>query len=170
MYRNMLLLLAAVLMASAASSSGSAASRDADIREIEALYATWREAVETADIPQYVSVLHPDVRLLPPGAAAIIGAANYGRFLEPVFAAADYRIEVIEPHVIEVLGDLAVAEYAYVIHLDMKAEAAGISEPGALTDERTAARYFDVLKKVDGHWRVWRHLWNDPPPVAGVGQ
>lgn len=170
MYRGMFLLLVGLLSVIAASSSSSSPSHDADVREIDALYATWREAVETADIPKYVSVLHPEVRLLPPGAAAIVGAANYGRFLEPVFAAADYRIEVVEPHVIEVLGDLAVAEYAYIIHLDMKADAEGISEPGALTDARTAARYFDVLKKVDGRWRVWRHLWNDPPSAMEVGQ
>jgi len=166
----MLLLIASLLITSTASSSTVTSSHDADIDEIDALYATWREAVETADIPKYVSVLHPDVRLLPPGAAAIVGAENYGRFLEPVFAAADYRIEVIEPLTIELLGDLAVAEYAYVIHLDMKAGAQGISEPGALTDERTTARYFDVLKKVDGSWRVWRHLWNDPPPRVGGGE
>lgn len=170
MYRSMLLLISGLLIASAASSSGATSRHDADVREIDALYATWREAVETADIPKYVSVLHPEVRLLPPGAAAIVGAANYGSFLEPVFAAADYRVEVVEPHKIEVLGDLAVAEYAYVIHLDMKAEAQGISEPGALTDARTAARYFDVLKKVDGRWRVWRHLWNDPPAGADMGE
>lgn len=169
MYRGMLLLLAGLLIATSASSSTTTSSLDADIREIEALYATWRDAVETADIPKYVSVLHPYVRLLPPGAAAIVGATNYGRFLEPVFAAADYRIEVIAPHEIEVLGDFAVAEYAYVIHLEMKADTEGIGEPGALTDARTAARYFDVLKKVDGRWLVWRHLWNEPPPGVGVG-
>lgn len=170
MSRGMLGLIAGLLIASTASSSLSTSPDDADIREIDALYATWREAVETGDIAKYVSVLHPDVRLLPPGAAAIEGAANYGRFLEPVFAAADYRVEVIEPHTIEVLGDVAVAEYEYVIHLDMKADVQGISEPGALTDERTAARYFDVLKKVDGRWVVWRHLWNDPPPGMSMGE
>ena len=170
MYRGMFLLFAALLTAGTTSNSTASTSHDADVREIEALYATWREAVEAADIPKYVSVLHPDVRLLPPGAAAIAGAANYGRFLEPVFAAADYRIEVIAPQEIEVLGDLAVAEYAYVVDLELKADAEGISEPGALTDARTVARYFDVLKKVDGRWLVWRHLWNDPSPGGGMGQ
>lgn len=170
MLRGTLLLIAGLLIGSMASSSAANSSDAADRREIEALYALWRDAVETADIPKYVSVLHPDVRLLPPGAAAIVGAANYGRFLEPVFAAADYRIEVIEPHVIEVLDGVAVAEYAYVIHLEMKADAQGISEPGALTDARTAARYFDVLKKLDGRWVVWRHLWNDPPAAAPLGE
>ncbi|MCC5871088.1 MAG: nuclear transport factor 2 family protein [Gammaproteobacteria bacterium] len=164
MHRGISLLALGLLMASVACMPVAAAAESEDIQEIDALYATWREAVETGDIPQYVSVLHPEVRLLPPGAAAIVGADNYGRFLEPVFAAADYRIEVIEPHSIEVVGDVAVAEYTYVVHLDMKAEAEGINEPGALTDARTVARYFDVLKKVDGQWRVWRHFWQDPPP------
>ncbi len=166
MHRGIRLLFAGLLVASATITHVATASEIEDIQEIDALYATWREAVETGDIPKYVSVLHPEVRLLPPGAAAIVGAGNYGRFLEPVFAAADYRVEVVVPHMIEVAGDVAVAEYEYVIHLDMKDATGGISEPGALTDARTAARYFDVLKKVDGRWKVWRHLWNDPPPVA----
>lgn len=161
------LFCAALLMTGILSAVHAVASEQ-DIAAIDALYATWRVAVETGDIPKYVSVLHPDVRLLPPGAPAIVGAAHYGRFLEPVFANADYRIEVIEPHSIEVVGDLAVAEYVYVIHLDMKAEAEGISEPGALTDARTVARYFDVLKKVEGQWRVWRHFWQDPPALNGA--
>lgn len=140
---------------------------DDDVRAIEALYAAWRDAVERADIPAYVSVLDPDVRLLPPGADPIVGAANYAGFLEPVFAAADYRIEVLRPPQVEVAGDMAVAEYEYVIHLALKDAGTGVTEPGALTAERTAARYFDVLRRQDdGSWGVWRHLWQDPAPQA----
>jgi ketosteroid isomerase-like protein len=141
-----------------------AADTAGDLRQIEALYASWREAVETGNIAQYVAVLHPQVRLLPPGAEAIVSAAGYGRFLEPVFASADYRIEVIRPPQFEILGDVAVAEYEYVIHLTLKDPGSGITEPGALTAERTAARYFDVLRRLpDGQWRVWRHMWHDRP-------
>ena len=131
-----------------------------DVEQIEALYAGWREAVKTADIPAYVSVLHPDVRLIPPGAAVIEGADGYGKFLEPVFNDADYVIEVKAPQVITVVDDMAVAEYEYVIHLTLKDPDRGISEPGALTASRSEARYFDVLrKKADGKWSVWRHTW-----------
>ena len=131
-----------------------------EVKQIEALYEKWREAVASADIPSYVSVLDPDVRLIPPGADVINGAAHYAKFLEPVFEAATYRIEVVSPPVVEVLDDIAVAEYEYVIHLELKDPAQGVTEAGALTESRTEARYFDVLRKNEsGEFRVWRHTW-----------
>tara|TARA_B110000285_G_scaffold74931_1_gene86273 strand:- start:216 stop:671 length:456 start_codon:yes stop_codon:yes gene_type:complete len=131
-----------------------------EVKQIEELYAQWREAVATADIPSYVSVLDPDVRLIPPGADVIEGAAQYAQFLTPVFEAATYRIEVITPPMVEVLDDIAIAEYEYVIHLELKNPAQGVTEAGALTASRTEARYFDVLRKNEsGEFRVWRHTW-----------
>jgi len=131
-----------------------------EVKQIERLYEQWREAVATSDIPSYVAVLDPDVRLIPPGADVIEGAAHYAQFLAPVFEAATYRIEVITPPVVEVLDDIAVAEYEYVIHLELKNPAQGVTEAGALTESRTEARYFDVLRKNDsGDFRVWRHTW-----------
>lgn len=139
--------------------TGSASAED-DVDAIGGLYASWRQAVAAADIPAYVKVLHPDVRLLPPGAPPIVGADNYAGFLKPVFATADYRIEVVRAPQIEVLGDTAVAEYEYIIHLKLKNPDVGVSEPGALTAERTGARYFDVLRRnASGQWSVWRHTW-----------
>ena len=133
----------------------------ADKAEIDTLYADYRVAVENADIAAYVNALHPEVRLLPPGAEAIVGANNYAGFLTPVFAAADYRIEVLKMPVIEVMGDVATAEYEYIIHLDLKNPDVGVSEPGALTASRTKSRYFDVLlKREDGKWAIWRHTWS----------
>ena len=140
------------------------ADTQADVEAIERLYANWREAVESADIPSYVAVLDADVRLLPPGAEAVVGAANYARFLEPVFAAADYRIEVVRSPVVEVFGDVALAEYEYVIHLALKNPDVGVQQSGALTAERSAARYMDVLRRdADGQWAVYRHAWHDQP-------
>ena len=131
-----------------------------EVKPIEELYAQWREAVATADIPSYVSVLDPDIRLIPPGADVIEGAAHYAQFLTPVFEAATYRIEVITPPMVEVLDDIAIAEYEYVIHLELKNPAQGVTEAGALTASRTEARYFDVLRKNEsGEFRVWRHTW-----------
>lgn len=48
----------------------------ADVAVIDALYARWREAVESADVPGHVAVLHSDVRMLPRDADAVVGAAN----------------------------------------------------------------------------------------------
>jgi ketosteroid isomerase-like protein len=134
----------------------------ADVAAIDQLYADWRKAVESADIDGYVAVLDTNVRLLPPDAEAIVGAENYRHFLGPVFAGANYRIEVVRGPVIEIHGDTALAEYDYVIHLALKNRNQGIRQDGALTAERTAARYIDVLRRhPDGQWRVYRHAWQN---------
>lgn len=131
-----------------------------DERQIRALYAAWRDAVESSSIDGYLSVLHADVRLLPPGAAAIQGRENYRAFLQPVFATATYSIEIDRDQDVEVVGDTAVAEYEYTIELNLKDPDVGIDQPGALTAQRTSARYFDVLlKDSNGAWKVWRHSW-----------
>jgi ketosteroid isomerase-like protein len=135
-----------------------------DTDRIARLYANWRTAVESADIPGYVRVLHEDVTLMPPGAPDIQGAARYAEFLGPVFERATYRIEVVAPPAVEVLGDVAVARYEYVVHLRLKNPERAVSEPGALTASRTASRYFDVLRRrADGGWAVWKHTWNASP-------
>lgn len=155
-------LLAAFMLA--AISHFAAADDAADEAAIVQLYADWRSAVETADIASYRAVLADDVRLMPPGGAVIAGADHYEAFLGPVFAGADYRIDVVEPPAVRVLGDVAVAEYRYVIHLSLKNPGQGIDQPGALTASRTDSRYFDVLRRQgDGQWRVWRHLWQPFP-------
>ena len=136
-----------------------AVERNADVTEIEALYQTWRTAVEASDISGYVALLHDEVRLLPPGASAIEGAADYAAFLEPVFATATYRIDVHQHPAVDVRGNVAVAEYVYTIHLELKNPDVAVSEPGALTESSTTARYLDVLLKDAGEWRVWRHGW-----------
>ena len=132
-----------------------------EVESIEALYAEYRAAVEASDIDGYIAILEPDVRMLPPGADPIVSAAAYRAFLEPVFATATYEIEVEQMPSVELLSDrIAVAEYVYTIALTLKDEDVGVSEPGAMTESRNKARYFDVLRKnASGQWRVWRHTW-----------
>ena len=139
--------------------SALSARADDDVSAIENLYADWRTAVQSSDIQGYVANLDPDVRLLPPGAPAINGAANYGEFLKPVFATANYKIDVDRAPEVEVLGDVAVVEYEYTIHLQRIDPHVEVAE-GALTADSNSARYFDVLRKNEaGEWRVWRHSW-----------
>jgi ketosteroid isomerase-like protein len=129
-------------------------------REIETLYAEYRGAVEASSLAGYLRVLHPEVRLLPPGAPAIDTAQRYGEFLAGVFGAATYRVEVLRAPEVRVFGDVAIAEYDYTIHLARKDPAVGVTEPGALTEAATTSRYLDVLRRgADGAWRIWRHSW-----------
>ena len=83
-----------VLLIIFSSSSFADSSTDADVAEILDLYVTWREAVAAADIPRYVSILDPEVRLIPPGAEVVDTAVKYEKFLQPVFKDATYRIQV----------------------------------------------------------------------------
>ena len=105
--------------------------------------------------------------MLPPGTAAVVSAEAYREFLGPVFAAATYDIEVERMPQIDVVGDIAVAEYDYTIVLNLKDSDVGVAEPGALTANRTTSRYFDVLRKnTDGRWQVWKHSWQVYPSPA----
>lgn len=150
--------------ASAGPNAAAPANTATDVQRIDAAYARWRRAVENGDIPGYVSVLHPEVRMYPPGAPVVSGAEHYAAFLGPVFESATYRIEVVHMPAIEVMGDLAMVEYEYIIHLSLKDPDTGVSEPGALTANRTRAQYFDVLRKTAaGDWGVWRHTWRSMP-------
>lgn len=136
------------------------AESSAERRKIEKLYAEYREAVEASSLAGYLRVLHPDVRLLPPGAPAIDTAKRYGEFLQGVFGAATYRVEVLRAPEVSVLGDVALAEYDYTIHLARKDPNVGVTEPGALTEAKTTSRYLDVLRRdASGEWRIWRHSW-----------
>lgn len=151
---------------SAAPAAGLVAAADTAMEEaaIQKLYADWRVAVERGDIPAYLRALHPDVRLFPPGAAPIVSAAGYGEFLVPVFASATYRIDVAKLQEVRVMGNMAIAEYEYIININLKDPDTAITQPGALSGARNRARYFDVLlKQTDGRWGIWRHLWQDQP-------
>lgn len=132
----------------------------ADIEIIDQHYADWRAAVERSDIPSYLTFLHDDIRLMPPGAPVIEGAANYGEFLRPVFEAATYKFEVDAMPAITVVGDFAFVEYTYTVLLTLKDAEAGITQPGALTSNRSTSRYFDVLRRTPAGWRLWRHTWH----------
>lgn len=133
-----------------------------DIEKILQLYKDYLVAVESSDLEGYLDVLHPEIRLLPPGAPTIAGAENYAEFLVPVFDTAVYRIDVESDYLVEVVDDIATSEYIYTVHLTLKDPSVGVTQEGALTAQRTRSRYFDVLrKKPDGEWAIWRHTWTE---------
>ena len=99
---------------------------------------------------------------MPPGSPPFEGKEKYKEFLKPVFASADYEIDVkVEPSV-DILGDGAIAEYEYVIYLKLKEGQSEIDQLGALQASRTHNAYFDVLiRNSKGKWVVYRHTWRD---------
>ena len=131
-----------------------------DKQRILDLFADWQNAVNTSSVSDIVAVLDPEIRLIPPGANVVDSAASYEAFLAPVFESATCFLEVVAPLRVDIQGDVAVAEYEYVVHLNLKDPDIGITEPGALTASLTHNRYFDVLRKnAESQWLVWRHAW-----------
>ena len=133
-----------------------------EIQEITNLYRTWVVAVEKGDIESYASVLHEDVKLMPPASQPFEGKEKYKEFLKPVFASADYEIDVKVKPSVEIFGNVAIAEYEYVVHVRLKEGREAINQLGALQASRNHNAYFDVLIKTsEGKWSVYRHTWRD---------
>lgn len=129
-----------------------------DITAIRALYAGWNEAVEASNVAGYVSVLDPEVELLPTGAPPIAGSAGYADMLEGVFSTNTYKIVPLTPATIEVAGDWAWTRYNYVIHRTP------IGSQETFSPER---KFLDILRRQpDGSWGVYRHMWNYNSPDA----
>jgi uncharacterized protein (TIGR02246 family) len=129
-----------------------------DIAAIQALYAGWNKAVEASDVAGYVSVLDPEVELLPVGAPPIAGTAGYAEMLDGVFSTNTYEIVPQTPATIEVAGDWAWSRYNYVIHRTPK---------GSEETFSPQRKFLDILRRQpDGSWGVYRHIWNYNSPDA----
>ncbi|MEP1470439.1 MAG: DUF4440 domain-containing protein [Halieaceae bacterium] len=141
---------------------------DNDVQEIVALYKAWIVAVETGDRQGYLAHLDQDIRMTPPGAADVISKDNYAEFLIPVFDSASYKITPVADYDIEILGDIAVARYDYIVSVFLKEGVDGVEQAGALNQQESNLKYSDVLRRnADGSWKVLRHTWNDNAALAG---
>ncbi len=77
---------------------------------------------------------------------------------------ASYKITPVTPFDIEIMGDVALVRYDYVIRLTL-ADQDAAPAAGALTAQINASKYFDVARRQqDGGWKVYRHTWNASPP------
>lgn len=136
----------------------------ADIAAIEELYSKWRTAVETGNIAGYIASLDDEIIMIPPGGQDVAGIAAYEEFLGPVFQMASYKITPVTPFDIEIMGDVALVRYDYVVSLTLKNQDAAPAA-GALTAQVNASKYFDVARRQQGGgWKVVRHTWNASPP------
>jgi len=136
--------------------------QDQDVAEIVALYKAWIVAVETGDRQGYLAQLDPDVRMTPPGAPDVISKDSYAEFLIPVFDSASYTITPVSDYEIEILGDIAVARYDYIVSVLLNDGVEGVAQAGALNQQESNLKYSDVLRRqADGRWKVLRHSWND---------
>jgi uncharacterized protein (TIGR02246 family) len=129
-----------------------------DVAAIRALQASWNAAVEASSVEGYLTVLDPEIELLPTDAPPIRGKEGYGAMLEGVFATDTFEIEVKDPGTVEVAGDWAWARYDYVIHRTP------IGGDETFSSER---KFLDIMRRQpDGSWGVYRHIWNYNAPDA----
>lgn len=127
-----------------------------DLAAINQLYEDWFRAVEEGDIPLYLSVLDPEIELIPTDADPIKATSNYGEFLVGVFASNRFKIERLGDKEIVVRDDLAYARYDYnIIRTDVETEQVYPSK----------RNFIDILRKnSDGKWHVYKHIWNYTTP------
>ena len=143
------------------------ATEQQDKEAITALYREWIVAVEQGSREGYLALLDEDIRMTPPGATDVISKTAYAEFLVPVFDSASYTITPIGDYDIEILGDIALARYDYIVSVFLNEGVAGVEQAGALNQQVSNLKYSDVLRRqADGEWRVLRHTWNDNAPDA----
>lgn len=129
---------------------------------IVTLYKAWNEAVENGNREGYLALLDQEIRMTPPGAPDIVGKNAYAEFLIPVFDSASYTITPVSDYDIEVLDDIALARYDYIVGVTLNEGVEGVEQAGALNQQESNLKYSDVLRRQpDGSWNVLRHTWND---------
>ncbi|MEH6515176.1 MAG: nuclear transport factor 2 family protein [Halioglobus sp.] len=136
--------------------------KQTDKEAILALYKDWITAVEEGSREGYVALLDQDVRMTPPGAEDIISKKVYAEFLIPVLSSASYGVTPLGGYEIDVMGDLALVRYDYIVSVSLNEGVDGVDQAGALNQQESSLKYSDVLRRQpDGGWKVLRHTWND---------
>jgi len=130
-----------------------------DKKAIQELYQTRNIAVHNGDRDGYVATLDENVRMVPPGAKDVIGRDAYAEFLIPVMQSGKYEIVPRGDLEINVLGDIALTRYDYLVKVY---EGATKMQDGAQGQESTDMKYCDVLRRQeDGTWKILMHMWNE---------
>lgn len=168
---RLLRLLSLPLFATLAGAGAVYADEAADREAIVDLYTRWDSAVMASSIEGYKSVLDENVRLLLPGAPDMVGREAYGQFLTKVLPQASYKLTLMSPIDVQVLGDYALALYHKRVDMTLRDSSNAVVEPGAVTAQSSVNKYFDVLhRQPDGGWRIYRHAWTQselqPAPVT----
>ena len=133
-----------------------------DKAAIISLYESWKIAVKNGNRERYLGLLDENIQLIPPGSKDIIGKDAYAEFLIPVFQHAEFEIVSLGGYKIDVLGDIALARYDYIVNIFPKEPAQGVNRSGLLSKQSNNLKYTDVLRRQQsGEWKVLRHTWTD---------
>lgn len=151
MSRKYLTMFVGFMLVSAAHETLSAQQQEYASPELKAAIAelnqTWQAGWNAADAAAIASVYKDDAIIMPPGAEPIEGREAFQAVLVGLLEAADGSQMAFGPPEIMVYGDLAIEVGSFV-------------ETAADGSHKDHGRYMSVLKKVDGHWKMVRDIWN----------
>ena len=129
-------------------------SLEKDKQEIEQVRLRHAEVAMKGDADAYVNFLTDDAIYLIPNELELEGKENIRNYVKQAMETASLRIIQHPAKEIEILNEIAFVRYRVSIEGTLKAD------KSSFNIER---KYLDIWKKVNGAWRVHRHMWNDLP-------
>ena len=118
-------------------------------REIKAAHRAFAEAAVRHDLDGITSVFAVDAIIMPPDAEMVKGRDAIRQHWKGAMDGGLSGLEII-PTEIRIIGDVAIE----IGHATLS-----MAPPGAPATE-TSVKYIEIWKKVRGHWRVYRGMWN----------
>jgi uncharacterized protein (TIGR02246 family) len=123
-------------------------------REIKALHRAFAEAAVRHDLEANASVFAIDAIIMPPDAEMVEGRDAILQHWKGAFDGGLSGLE-LNPTSIKVVGDMAVE----IGHATLS------MTPAFAAATHANVKYVEIWKKIRGHWRVYRGMWNTRSPA-----
>ena len=123
-------------------------------REIKAAHRSFAEAAVRHDLDGIASVFAIDAIIMPPDAEMVKGRDAILRHWKGAFDGGLSGLK-INPTDIQVIGDVAIEIGHATLSMAPDGAAAIVSK----------VKYVEIWKKIRGHWRVYRGMWNARSPA-----
>jgi len=127
-----------------------------DKRQIEEIRIQHAIAASSGDVDAYVTFITEDAIYLLPGEMELVGKENIKNWVAEALKTVTFEIIQHPADEIQIFGDIAYVRYRVSIDGMLK------SDSSQFQNER---KYLDIWKKVNGVWKVHRHMWNDLPSL-----
>ncbi len=125
-----------------------------DKSQIEEIRIQHALIASSGDADSYIKFITEDAIYLIPDEEELFGKENIKNWVAEAFKVASFKITQHPADEIEIMGDVAYVRYRGSIDGTLK------SDSSQFQIER---KYLDIWKKVNGVWKVHRHMWNDLP-------
>lgn len=126
-----------------------------DIAAIKRLGEEYFSATNAGDTDRCIAAMAPDVIIMPPHQATIVGVQQLRPVSHEYRARFEANYKLIYDE-IEVFGDLAIVRSTVTGTRRLRSGGAS---------EHLLWRNLWVVKRTDGQWRFWRIIFNAPDPL-----